>query len=74
MYTTEKNKALEFLANNGQNPNVIAAIDEAVEASTHSDRWSIYFDMMMEHFFDMSREERSAVVVGLAYLTDEGKI
>ena len=74
MYTTEKKKALEFLANNGQNPNVIAAIDEAVETSTHSGRWSVYFDMMMEHFFDMSREERSAVIVGLAYLTDEGKI
>lgn len=74
MYATEKKKALEFLANNGQNPDVIAAIDKAIETSTHSGRWSVYFDMMMEHFFDMSREERSAVVVGLAYLTDEGKI
>lgn len=75
MYTTEKNLALEFISNHGTNPAVIAAIEEASETGmSHSDRWSIYFDMMLENFISFEREKRGKIVVGLAYLTDEGKI
>ena len=74
MYEEEKKLALKFLSEHGySDPAITSAIKEAADSfNSHSDRWSIYFDVMFEHYKDFP--ERSKIITGLAYLTDEGRI
>lgn len=74
MYEEEKKLALKFLSEYGySDPAIVLAIEEANDSfNSHSDRWSIYFDVMFEHYKNIP--ERSKIITGLAYLTDEGRI
>ena len=72
MYQEEKDLALSFLNDCGyEDKNIQQAINEASTNMRHSDRWSIYFDVMFEHYRDYPN--RSKIITGLAYLTDEGE-
>lgn len=74
MYKEEINLAIKFLEDHGYNdPIIVAACEEAADPfNSHSDRWSIFFDVMFEHY--RHYPERSKIITGLAYLSDERKI
>ena len=73
MYDEEKKLALCFLNDCGyKDKDIQQTIHAASMSMRHSDRWSIYFDVMFEHYKDYPN--RSKIITGLAYLTDERKI
>ena len=73
MYQEEKDLALSFLNDcDYKDRNIQQVIHEASMNMLHSDRWSIYFDVMFENYKDYPN--RSKIIVGLTHLTEEKKI
>lgn len=69
MYTEEKNAAKEFLEKYGDDPIVQETINEIKnQGYLHSDRWSIVFDMIYDHFPEY---KGTKVATGLVYLVED---
>ena len=71
MFTEEKFEALNFLDKYKYEPVVEETLYEAKKKIyTHSDRWSIIYDMIDEAYPEY---KGTKVVTGLVYLVEEGK-
>ena len=69
MYTEEKAKAKEFLNEHGNDPLVIETLNEIRSSGySHSDRWSIVFDMVFDNY-----PKYRHVTTGLVYLVEDGE-
>ena len=69
MYTEDKAKAKEFLKQYGNSPLIQKVIAEIRNDYSHSDRWSLVFDVIFDNF-----PEYKSVTTGLVYLVEDGEI
>ena len=72
MYEEEKFIAREFLAKYGNDCLVILTLAKITDSSyTHSERWSIVYDMICDNYPEWKAK---GTVTGLVYLVEDGEI
>jgi hypothetical protein len=70
IYAEEKEKATKFLNEFGNDPIIIDMLCQVEnEDLTHSDRWSLVFDILHEHY---PHCRTGALITGIVCLVEEG--